>query len=105
MIAITQKAAKQLKIILDESRANNPEACIRFGIKNGGCAGHKHLLAIIPRPGSDDKVFESNGVQVFVNPLQLRFVDGAEIDYKGKFLYTNPNVKPSCNCGTSFELK
>ncbi len=111
MISVTVNAAKKLKAILDKNQPNNPEAGIRFGIKGGGCSGCEYLpLAIATRPSFGDKIFESNGIRIFVDPLHLRFIDETQIDHNGSlldggFVFNNPNAKTSCGCGVSFQLK
>lgn len=111
MITITPEAAKRLQIILNKAQPNNPEAGIRFGVKGGGCSGYTYLpLAAFPRPAFGDKIFESSGIRIFVDPLHLRFIDDTEIDHNGNlleggFVFNNPNARNSCGCGISFELK
>lgn len=111
MITVTPEAAKRLKVMCDKAQPNNPEAGIRFGIKGGGCSGYTYCpLTVFPRPAFGDKIFESNGIRIFVDPLHMSFVAGTEINHNGSlldggFFFINPNAKSSCGCGISFELK
>ena len=46
-------------------------------------------------------------MKVIVDPMSLRYLEGAEVDYKedlmgGGFAIKNPNAKSSCGCGHSF---
>ena len=52
-------------------------------------------------------MIEAEGVKVIVDPMSLRHLDGAEVDYKedlmgGGFAIKNPNATSTCGCGHSF---
>jgi iron-sulfur cluster assembly accessory protein len=54
-----------------------------------------------------DKVFESQGIKIFLDPKSALFVSGTEIDWQESmmgagFAFKNPLAKGSCGCGTSF---
>jgi len=50
---------------------------------------------------------ESLGVQLFIDPLSLQYLENTEIDYVeglhgAGFKFLNPQAKTSCGCGSSF---
>ena len=54
--------------------------------------------------GSGDQVFESHGVKLFVDPISIRYLKGAEVDFVdtitgGGFTIKNPNATSTCGCG------
>ena len=54
-----------------------------------------------------DQLFESEGVQLLVDPTSLAYLDGTNIDFDdglhGKgFELKNPNAQSTCGCGKSF---
>jgi len=56
--------------------------------------------------GMGDQVFESNGVKLFVDPISVRYLGGAEVDFVdtvtgGGFTIKNPNATSTCGCGSS----
>jgi iron-sulfur cluster assembly protein len=56
-----------------------------------------------------DKVFEQDGVKIFVDAKSYLFVKGLTLDYSGGlngtgFTFQNPNASKSCGCGTSFSV-
>ncbi len=109
-MTVTEKAAVRLKQILARNQPNNPEAGIRISVRAGGCSGFIYSpLSSESKPSKYDKVFESKGVRIFVDPKTLVIVKGTEIDHGDNllesFIFNNPNAKNSCGCGTSFELK
>jgi iron-sulfur cluster assembly accessory protein len=57
--------------------------------------------------GDGDQVFESNGVKLYVDPISIRYLKGAEVDFVetvtgGGFTIKNPNATSTCGCGSSF---
>ena len=55
-----------------------------------------------------DQVFEKDGIKVIVDPMSMRYLEGAEVDYKedlmgGGFAIKNPNATSTCGCGHSFQ--
>jgi iron-sulfur cluster assembly accessory protein len=65
-------------------------------------------LIVEDDPGVGDQVFESNGVKLYVDPISVRYLKGAEIDWidniaGGGFTIRNPNAKSTCGCGQSFQ--
>ena len=82
---------------------------LRLGVKTTGCSGMAYVIEFVDEVQSDDEVFESHGVKVFVDPKSLLFLDGTEVDF-GKeglnegFQFKNPNAKDACGCGESFTV-
>jgi iron-sulfur cluster assembly accessory protein len=57
--------------------------------------------------GEADQTYESNGVRLFVDPVSISYLNGAEVDFVdtvtgGGFTIKNPNAKSTCGCGQSF---
>jgi len=57
-----------------------------------------------------DFVFEGqDGAKVFIDPKSHRLIDGTTLDYDTSlvsrgFIFSNPNAKSTCGCGTSFSV-
>jgi iron-sulfur cluster assembly accessory protein len=56
-----------------------------------------------------DQVFESHGVRLYIDPISVRYLQGAEVDFVdnlagGGFTIRNPNAKTTCGCGSSFTV-
>jgi iron-sulfur cluster assembly protein len=106
-IQLTTAAAEKIREIMrDQGIA---EGGLRVGVKGGGCSGLGYTLAIdTEHPG--DKVFETDGVKVFIDAKSLLFLAGTTIDYKFEglmqrgFAFINPNSSGSCGCGESFAV-
>lgn len=106
-VRLTERAAKQVKKIKsDESLEEG--LYLRIAVEGGGCSGLSYKLGLDHRT-ENDKVFESFGVEVVVNPDHLLYLEGIEIDYPDGldargFTFDNPNSVEDCGCGTSFSI-
>jgi iron-sulfur cluster assembly accessory protein len=107
MINVTEIAATKITDLLAEE--NKPDAGLRVFVQGGGCSGFQYGLMIDEGEGNQDadKVFEVNGVRLLVDPISLRYLNGAEVDFVdnnmgGGFTIKNPNAKSTCGCGSSF---
>ena len=105
-ITLTEKAATKVKSLITEQGA--PEASgLRVKVVGGGCSGLSYSLGLDDAPTAADKVFESNGIRIFLDPKSALFVNGTEIDWQESmmgagFAFRNPQAKGSCGCGSSF---
>jgi len=104
MIQVTPKAVAKIKQALV---AHNLEGGLRLGVLGGGCSGLSYQFKFDRRARANDKVFEYDGVKVFVDPKSYLYLHGLTLDYQESlmqtgFVFENPNAKKSCGCGTSF---
>ena len=104
--AISASAAARVAEIL----ASEPSAkALRVEVLAGGCSGLQYKFDLTNAKAEDDLVLERDGAIVFVDPVSLEFLGGAELDFKDSlmgahFLVQNPNATFSCGCGTSFSI-
>ena len=109
MITVTDGAAsKVVALMADENKTSGG---LRVFVQGGGCSGFQYGLMIEEGEGdtSADRVFESNGVRLYVDPISLRYLGGAQVDFVdnltgGGFTIRNPNAKSTCGCGSSFNV-
>lgn len=107
MIQLSENAVKQIKRFREEE--NLPEGGLRIAVVGGGCSGMSYKLEFQKEPAPNDKVFEQDGVKVFVDPKSFLYIKGLTLDYSGGlngtgFTFLNPNAAKSCGCGTSFSV-
>jgi iron-sulfur cluster assembly accessory protein len=109
MINVTSIAAEKISELLSEE--GKPSAGLRVFVQGGGCSGFQYGLMIEEgEPTVDvDRIVESNGVRLFVDPISVRYLKGAEVDFVdnlsgGGFTIKNPNAKSTCGCGSSFSV-
>ena len=108
MLAVTEKAAREIKTIMKDQ--NIPESFgIRVGIVGGGCAGLNYSLQFEPEPNEGEKVFESNCVKLFCDIKSYLYLQGTSLDFSDGlnsrgFVFNNPNAHNTCGCGSSFSV-
>ncbi len=105
LINVSPTAASKIAELLAEE--SKPESGLRVFVQGGGCSGFQYGLMIEESPGATDQVLESNGVKLYVDPISVRYLKGAEVDYVdniagGGFTIRNPNAVSTCGCGQSF---
>ena len=89
---------------------NAPQKKLRVLVESGGCSGFQYGLMIEENgQGAGDQVFESHGVKLFVDPISVRYLKGAEVDFVdtvtgGGFTIKNPQATSTCGCGSSFSV-
>ena len=110
MITLTQNAVKEILRLVSEQALPREVLSLRVAIQGGGCSGFQWKLELEPGPpSSKDLVFEQDGVRVHIDPRSAMYVEGTTIDYlndlnKRGFSCTNPRVKSTCGCGSSFSV-
>ncbi len=107
MLALTEKAAEKVREI---AKAESLEGQgLRVQVKGGGCSGFQYDLYFDEKPTEMDEIIECMGVQIFMDPLSMQYLEGTQIDYVeglhgAGFKFENPNVKGTCGCGSSFSV-
>ena len=107
MINVSETAAAKISELLAEE--NKSGSGLRVFVQGGGCSGFQYGLMIEESGGDADQIFESNGVKLFVDPISIRYLKGAEVDFVdtvtgGGFTIKNPNATSTCGCGQSFSV-
>jgi iron-sulfur cluster assembly accessory protein len=106
VITVTEAAAGKIRELLaDEGKTDSG---LRVFVQGGGCSGFQYGLMIEEGgAGVGDQAFESNGVRLFIDPVSISYLKGAEVDFVdtitgGGFTIKNPNATSTCGCGQSF---
>jgi len=104
MITLTKFAANKIKTLLTEKK----ETGIRAGVQGGGCSGFTYQLKF-DNEKENDKIIESHGISIYVDPKSFLYLMGTEIDFvdelnQSGFKFINPNAKRTCGCGESFSV-
>ncbi len=105
-LSLTEKAATHIQ----KSLTNRGKGIgLRLAVKTTGCSGMAYVMEFVDQLENEDKVFESQGVKLIIDPKSLVYIDGTELDYVREglnegFKFNNPNVKNECGCGESFNV-
>ena len=103
-IRVTERAAAHFRAQLARQAG---AIAVRLSVRPSGCSGYGYSVepALAVRDG--DRVFETQGVRVFVDPASLPYVQGSTLDVVPEGLarrlrFDNPNARQTCGCGESF---
>jgi iron-sulfur cluster assembly accessory protein len=105
-LVITAAAADRIKRVVAAEPAG---AGLRVAVEGGGCSGFQYQIDVAQAPNADDLVVERDGARLFVDPVSLPFLLGAQVDWVDEligasFKVNNPNAASSCGCGVSFSV-
>lgn len=106
-VTLTSAAAAKVREIM--ATQDPLPAGLRIGVVGGGCSGFQYSMSFENAAGMLDKVFNFEGVKVFVDPTSLMYLNGCTVDYvetieAAGFKFDNPSVKSTCGCGSSFNV-
>lgn len=106
MISLTESAAQKVR---DQLSRRGRGLGIRVGVKTTGCSGLAYVLEYVDAVYDGDCVFESQGVNVYVDSRSLSYVSGLEMNWARNglnegFEFVNPNERDRCGCGSSFRV-
>ena len=106
-VGIDDSAVVRLKALLEQRQT--PQAGLRIAIRGGGCSGLAYHLEWAEGAKERDKVFEREGVRVFIDPKSYLYLMGTELIFEetlmaSGFKLRNPNEKAACGCGESFSV-
>ncbi len=105
-VLLTERAASHVKKTI---KKRGKGLGIKVGVKTAGCSGLAYKLEFVDVNPKEDLSFTSFGINVYVDPKSLPYVDGTELDFVKEglnegFKFINPNVKGECGCGESFQV-
>jgi len=106
-VSLTPNAVAKVKEIM--AQQNPAPAGLRVGVVGGGCSGFSYSMSFENGAGMMDKVFDMDGLKVFVDATSLMYLNSCIVDYVetlegAGFKFENPNVKSTCGCGSSFSV-
>ncbi|MEE8278023.1 MAG: iron-sulfur cluster assembly accessory protein [Thermoanaerobaculia bacterium] len=107
-LQLTAKAVKMVKITREQEGMESSYG-LRVAVRGGGCSGFEYALDFEPEPRPNDFVIEYDGLQVYIDAVSARYLEGMEIDYAlgatgSGFKFNNPKASGSCGCGSSFSV-
>ncbi|MFN3594589.1 MAG: iron-sulfur cluster assembly protein IscA [Thiobacillaceae bacterium] len=105
-ITLSERAASHVKNFLAK---RGKGLGIKLGVRTSGCSGLAYKLEFADVEDPHDVKFVCHGVNVYVDPKSLAYLNGTELDYVREglnegFKFNNPNVKSQCGCGESFNV-
>jgi iron-sulfur cluster assembly protein len=106
-LQVTDKALKRIRAAMAKEGISPTEGGLRLGVMGGGCSGLSYSIKFDTKPRERDRIYEFDGVRVFVDPKSFLYLHGMTLDYEETlmrqgFNFINPNSSHSCGCGSSF---
>lgn len=120
-LKVTPAAISRIAELLVEEE-DYLEVQLRIYIEGGGCSGFQYGFILDEERKEDDTVItcavpktdaayaKRSEISIYIDPLSLQYLTGAELDYKDdvegqRFVIRNPHAQTTCGCGNSFSLK
>jgi iron-sulfur cluster assembly accessory protein len=106
MVKLTESAAAAVRVVL-AAHADGAVG-IRLAVASGGCSELRYTMSLAARARADDKLIESSGVAILVDPASASLLEGTVVDFEEGpdepgFVFDNPNAtgcrgceRPSC---------
>jgi iron-sulfur cluster assembly protein len=106
-VHVTAKALQRIRAAMAKEKVDAAQGGLRLGVQGGGCSGLSYNIRFDTQPRERDRVFEFEGVRVFVDPKSFLYLSGMTLDYEETlmrqgFVFNNPHAQKSCGCGSSF---
>jgi iron-sulfur cluster assembly protein len=106
-LQVTERAVKRIRAAMAKEGVSPEEGGLRLGVMGGGCSGLSYSIKFDTRPRERDRIYEFDGVRIFVDPKSFLYLHGMTLDYEETlmrqgFNFINPNSSRSCGCGSSF---
>jgi len=105
-VTLSERAATHVKNFMTK---RGKGIGLKLGVRTSGCSGMAYKLEFADVEDPEDLKFECYGVNVYIDPKSLSYLDGTELDFVREglnegFRFNNPNVKSECGCGESFNV-
>jgi iron-sulfur cluster assembly protein len=106
-LQVTDRAIKRIRVAMAKEGVSPDEGGLRLGVMGGGCSGLSYSIKFDTHPRERDRIYDFDGVRVFVDPKSFLYLHGMTLDYEETlmrqgFNFINPNSSRSCGCGSSF---
>ncbi len=107
MVTLTERAAAEVKTIIQQQSLDPEKTYLRVGVKGGGCSGFSYTLDLTEHTNENDEQWDVSGVKVVCDPKSHIYLQGVSVDFKDEvmgrgFVFNNPNATHTCGCGSSF---
>lgn len=107
---VTDRAKNELRTIFADQNMPPETTYARLAVQGGGCSGFQHRFMIDENYNEKlDIIVEFDGIKFVVDRRSALYLEGTTVDFhddlnKRGFKFTNPSIKTTCGCGSSFNL-
>lgn len=118
-IIVTDSAILKVHALIEEE--GNRDLKLRIFVTGGGCSGFQYGFGFDEKANEDDFVIHKScqipdrphdtaSIVLVVDAQSFAYLKGASVDYRRDIsgeqfiIRSNPNVKTTCGCGSSFAI-
>ena len=106
-ILLSERAAAEVKTIINDQKLDAEKTFLRVGVKGGGCSGFSYTLDVTETRQENDESWDLHGITVICDPKSHIYLEGTSVDFKDEvmgrgFVFSNPQATHTCGCGSSF---
>src|SRR5579872_6621308 len=99
-IDVTERALVRIRSAMAKENISPEQGGLRLGVQGGGCSGLSYNIRFDSQSRERDRVYEFEGVRVFVDPKSFIYLHGMVLDYEQTlmhegFVFRNPNATRS----------
>ena len=109
-ITLTARAAEEVRRTMVDQGVTPETVYLRAAVAGGGCSGFQWKLVLDEEVNATrDMVQEVQGLRIVVDKRSALYLDGTTVDFhedlnKRGFVFSNPGIKSTCGCGSSFSM-
>src|SRR3984957_7300023 len=81
-LQVTDRAVKRIRVAMAKEGVSPEEGGLRLGVMGGGCSGLSYSIKFDTRPRERDRIYDFDGVRVFVDPKSFLYLHGMTLDYE-----------------------
>src|SRR5215475_11130104 len=81
-VQVTDKALAKIRSAIVKEGISPEQGGLRLGVQGGGCSGLSYNIRFDTQARERDRVYEFDGVRVFVDPKSFIYLHGMVLDYE-----------------------
>src|SRR6201997_3048792 len=81
-IQVTERAIKRIRAAMASEGISPAEGGLRLGVQGGGCSGLSYNVKFDTKARERDRIYEFDGVRIFVDPKSFVYLNGMVLDYE-----------------------
>src|SRR5262245_26336532 len=108
LLALTDRAVEMIKQTMAEKEVHG--GGMRLTVEGGGCRGFEYSLTFDDTTRPDDEVIMQDGIQMLLDPVSARHLQGTRLDYVSNrhgtgFHFFGLDAARTIGCGSSVLLR
>src|SRR5207245_10717655 len=78
-IHLTERAARQIRVLLETEGLSPDVGGLRVGVQGGGCSGLSYAMRLDTQPRDRDKIVEEHGARISVDLKSYLYLSGTTL--------------------------